>query len=85
MHVNPYFSDYLYDANGDISFQGYGYKSIRQFLADTKDIIDKQLQWRQLSDIRPSFRDACCSTAVVETVNKALKTPKKWLDIDVSF
>ena len=31
-HPNPYFSDYILDANGNSIFAGYGYKSIRQFI-----------------------------------------------------
>ena len=85
LHVNPYFSEFLYDENGHNLFQGYGYKSIYQYLSDTQAIIEKKINWWELCDIRPTFKDTYYSIAVIEAVNKALLTPKEWRNIDASI
>ena len=85
LHVNPYFSEFLYDENGHNLFQGYGYKIIYQYLSDTQAIIEKKINWWELCDIRPTFKDTYYSIAVIEAVNKALLTPKEWRNIDASI
>ena len=81
-HTNPYFSEYLLDENGDPSFGGYGYKSIAQFLKDVIALNKGEIALSDLNQKRPSFKDALVSTAVIDTVNKALKDGPSWRSVD---
>ena len=80
-HVNPYFSDYLPTNNGDMEFQGYGYKSIRGFLDDVQAHKAGLISLDELDATRPSFRQGLISTAVVEAVNKSIQQSSKWVNI----
>ena len=80
--VNPYFSEFLPDADGKLAFQGYGYRSIAQFVHDVHRLRAGTVTLSHLEAHRPSFRQACVSTAVVEAVNRALAAPLAWRDVD---
>ena len=79
--INPYFSEYLPDENGDLCFQGYGYTSIQLFLKDVMDVSGKKSTVQQLNALRPSFQEAFISVAVVEAVNKSMKNNSAWTDV----
>jgi len=80
--LNPYFADYLPGSDGHLTFQGYGYTSIRCFLDDVQAIRAGRITPAQLEETRPSFRESLVSTAVVEAVNTSLTRAERWVDID---
>jgi len=78
---NPYFcSDY--GAKGEVSYRGYGIESIHQFLEDVVRIEKGEIRINDLDKIRPTFKEALISTAVLEAVNKSLKQKGEWVDIE---
>lgn len=81
-HVNPYFSEYLPDADGNPEFQGYGYRSIACFLNDVANLRDGTVTLEALERNRPTFRQAAVSTAVIDAVNSALASPHEWRRVD---
>ena len=80
-HPNPYFSDYLFDANGNNQFSGYGYQSIRQFVLDVRDVKSGNFEISYFEDKRPTFKQAMISTAVIESVHKSLSNKSNWESI----
>jgi predicted dehydrogenase len=72
-YLNPWFSELLPALNGGLEMQGYGFRSISQFLADAKLILSGQLTPASLIDSRPSFSNCLGSTKVIERVNSCLK------------
>ncbi len=71
---NPYFSDFLPNENGDMIFQGYGYKRIRQFIVDTVELKNDNVSLEFLEKNRAGFKQSLIISAVIEAVNKSLKT-----------
>jgi len=80
-HPNPYFSDFLFDANCNNQFTGYGYQSIRQFVLDVIDVKSGNLKVSYFEDKRPTFKQAMISTAVIESVHKSLSNNSNWESI----
>src|SRR6185503_15714183 len=80
-HVNPYFSDCLYDADGRLQFGGYGYRSIEQFLSDVAEITANRTTPDQLRGDRATFEDARVSTAIIEGANTSLARGGEWIDL----
>ena len=77
--VNPYFSQIYRDPDGKFGVNGYGPKSIIQFL---KDVIDVEAGRRTRHDLisnRPSFQDCFVSTAVTEAINISLALNGEWV------
>lgn len=81
-HVNPYFSDFLYDADDRLQFGGYGYRSIEQFLRDVVSLQTGACQLGDLRGARATFEDARVSTAILEAVNRSLAADGSWISID---
>jgi len=81
---NPHFSMVLDDANGRPEVQGYGPASIARFLDDAADIVANRVKASALLDIRPSFKQAMVSTAIVEAVNESLSSGGAWRSIDAA-
>ncbi len=79
--VNPYFSDYLPDENGNLQFTGYGNKSIYIFLNDILDLKKGKTTLYHLNIYRPSFKDSLVSVAVIEAVNKSMSENSQWIDV----
>lgn len=79
---NPYFCKSYKDNNG-YSFKGYGIESICQFLDDVCEIEKGEVKIEQLEDLRPTFKQALISTAVIECVNKSLQNHNRWIDVDL--
>lgn len=72
-HPNPYFSESWERLDGaGRRFDGYGYRSIRTFLEDVRQIRGGEQTPEQLEGRRPTFRDALPSTAVIEAVTQCL-------------
>jgi len=80
-HVNPYFSEYLYDADDQLQFGGYGARSIEQFLRDVASIAGGAKQLHELHGARATFTDARVSTAVVEAANRSLGANGAWVEV----
>ncbi len=80
--INPYFSDYLENPDGQMTFGGYGYKSVNLFLQDVEGISRGQRDLGQLDRVRPSFTQSLVSTAVVDAVNKSLAANGEWRTVD---
>jgi predicted dehydrogenase len=81
--INPYFSDYLPDENGELRFGGYGHKSIRMFLNDVMDLKNGKVSLSHLNSHRPSFSESLTSVAVVEAANISLNNNSAWTNIEL--
>jgi predicted dehydrogenase len=79
--INPYFSEYL-DVGGSIDFTGYGYRSIERFLLDVRDLNNGTVGVRDLEGLRPTFRSAFASTAVIQAARESLDTDSAWKEVD---
>ncbi|MBI5140261.1 MAG: Gfo/Idh/MocA family oxidoreductase [Candidatus Vogelbacteria bacterium] len=79
---NPDFSSF-YGQSGteDFSFQGYGYQSIRRFLADVVAVKEGTIMPAALEGRRPTFSASIVPTAVIEAANKSLARGGKWLNV----
>ncbi len=84
-HVNPYFSEYLYGHDGKLQFTGYAHKSIGLFINDIYDIKQKNKNFMELEKVRPTFKQALVSTAIVDAVNKSLENNSTWVKINDIF
>ncbi len=82
-HPNPYFSEYMLDADGEYEFVGYGHKSIRQFIVDVNGIINDKKNIESFESIRPTFKQSLISTYIIEAVNKSIKNNSQWEYLDV--
>ena len=80
--VNPYFSDYLPDPDGNLRFDGYGHQSIATFIRDVDDVTHARTTPAKLAGSRPSLSQGLVSTAVLEAVNSSLATKSEWCDVD---
>ncbi|MBI2175056.1 MAG: hypothetical protein HYU33_07660 [Candidatus Omnitrophica bacterium] len=80
--INPYFTQCYTDTTGDVGVQGYGPRSIRQFLTDVGDLIHGKCELEELVATRPSFQDALVSTAVIDAASKSLSRGGEWITID---
>ena len=80
--INPYFSQ-IYKGNDNVyKVNGYGPRSITQFLQDVKDIVAAKTTPQCLIGLRPSFKDCLVSTAVTEAVNLSLNKDNEWVYIN---
>ncbi len=80
--VNPYFSQVWRSATGQAVIEGYGPRSIRQFLSDVRDLIQGRIALDALRATRPSFKEAIVSSAVIEAVNESLARGSLWVPVD---
>ena len=49
---------------------------------DVRDIKSGKISPNSLEKVRPTFRDALVSTAVVDAVNKSILSDSSWREID---
>ena len=71
--VNPYFSSSLKDpSTKQLTFDGYGIKSVLQFINDVQMFIMGKIDLKQLEESRPSFKVCLISTAVIEAAHQSL-------------
>lgn len=84
-HPNPYFSDFLLDADGEYVFQGYGYRCIRQFLVDATAVLTDKVRVADLEARRPSFSDTLIATSVIEAVNNSVSNNSQWESINAGL
>lgn len=78
--VNPYFSQVYRGMNKRMEIEGYGPRSIRQFVQDVRALNEGWIRLQELSWIRPTFQDALASTVIVEAVNKSLSQGGAWVN-----
>ena len=69
------------DANGDLQFQGYGQKSINQFLLDVADLNSGNISMKSLENKRPDILSSLVSTAVVDAVNESVEQNGAWIQV----
>ncbi len=79
--LNPYFSEYLPDEDGNLQYGGYALKSVGSFVKDVQDITDGKTTPSELENTRPSFKQSQISTAVIEAVNESLKNNSQWAEV----
>jgi len=79
--LNPYFSEYMEDENGNLQFQGYGQKSINQFLVDVANLNNGSASIEDLKNKRPDILHSLVSTAVVDAVNESLNQNGTWVNV----
>jgi predicted dehydrogenase len=84
-HVNPYFAEYLPNADGQLDFQGYGYESIACFVRDVANLAAGRTTRAALEATRPTLRQSAVSTAVIDAVNKSLANSSQWENIDAAI
>ena len=80
--VNPYFSNIYRNATGQPIVEGYGPRSIRQFLQDVRALNEGRIQLNELTRTRPTFREAMVSTAMIEAVNESVSQGGEWVGIE---
>jgi predicted dehydrogenase len=80
--VNPYFTQLYKDAVGEFTVQGYGPKSVLQFLEDVTLLLNHKISLAELNATRPSFESARLSTQVIEAAQRSLTTNNQWSFID---
>jgi predicted dehydrogenase len=80
--INPYFTQVYPTPDGMArEYRGYGIESIRTFLDDARSLLDGELRAADLERMRPTFRQALSSTAVVEAVNQSLAANSAWVPV----
>ena len=71
--VNPYFSSSLKDSSTKkLTFNGYGIKSVLQFVNDVQMFIMGKIDLNRLEESRPSFKVCRVSTSVIEAAHQSL-------------
>ncbi len=80
--INPYFAQtYPTPQGSSREYKGYGIDSIRAFLEDARSLLDGERTPADLETLRPTFRQALRSTAVVEAVNQSLRSKSEWVPV----
>ena len=80
--INPYFSKSWHDPSlTNLYYNGYGIKSIIQFIVDVKKFKTNQVSLSFLNKNRPSFEICQVSTAVIEAVNKSIISNNKKIEV----
>jgi len=83
--INPYFTQTYPSPQGSSNeYKGYGIDSIRAFLEDAGGLLDGERTPADLEALRPTFRQALGSTAVVEAVNQSLRSKSEWVPVQSS-
>jgi hypothetical protein len=71
--VNPYFSSSWKETkNQNLMFNGYGIKSVLQFVKDVQMFKDGEIELETLENVRPSFKVCRISSAVIEAAHQSL-------------
>jgi hypothetical protein len=72
--LNPYFcQSYTDPVTGWLRFDGYGIKSVLQFVDDVHLVRSGAVELAALTAVRPTFDQCLVSTAVVEAVATSLR------------
>ena len=71
--MNPYFaSSWKETINQNLIFNGYGIKSVLQFVKDVQMFKDGEIELETLENTRPSFKVCRISSAVIEAAHQSL-------------
>ena len=80
-HINPDFSKSYGTKMGSVTWRGYGIDSIKTFLNDVSLIKNENFKPSNFENIRPTFKEALISTAVLEASQKSLSEKSSWKKI----
>ncbi len=84
--INPYFSQFYYDIGGKFKhIQGYGPKSIIQFLRDAGDVIAGQTTPAALTGLRATFETSLIVATVLEASRQSLLSNNAWIPIEATL
>ena len=82
--VNPYFSSsWKENINQYLLFNGYGIKSVLQFVKDVQMFKDGEIELETLKKTRPSFEVCRISSAVIEAAHQSLKQQNFPINIQI--
>ena len=70
--INPYFTQPYTTCSGLVRYDGYGIKSILQFLQDVSDYTQGHVSINELNEIRPSFEKCVESSRVIEMAHNSI-------------
>ena len=79
--INPYFCQMYMDNDNNMTINGYGPKSITQFIEDVRQVVSTKVHRAMLEQLRPSFKNSLVSTSVVEAVNTSLNNGNQWVPV----
>ncbi|MDC0243937.1 Gfo/Idh/MocA family oxidoreductase [Pseudomonadota bacterium] len=82
-HINPDFCMPYGENEGDIYWAGYGIDSITTFIDDVVAINNEKVNFLDLQNKRPSFKESLISTAVIEAAHISLENDSKWKIIEM--
>ncbi len=84
--INPYFSQFYYDISCKFKrIQGYGPKSIIQFLQDAGDVIDGRATPAALTGLRATFATSLIIATVLEASRQSLQSDNTWIPIEATL
>ena len=78
---NPDFCQPYGITDNQSRWHGYGIESIVTFLEDSKNIINGEKVPNDFENIRPTFKEALVSTAVIEAASESLSDNNNWVEI----
>jgi uncharacterized protein YktA (UPF0223 family) len=67
--------------NKKVKFEGYGIKSVMQFINDVQMVDSGKIDIKQLLNTRPSFKMCRVSTAVIEAAHQSLARQNKLVTV----
>ncbi len=80
--INPYFCQYYHDVDGqNLKINGYGPKSILQFIKDTADIISGKKRPADMMGLRATFESSLCIAEILEASARSLTENNTWVQI----
>ena len=81
--INPDFCRVYGTIPGKIRWEGYGIESIKTFLKDIILIKKNKSLLKSLDEVRPTFKEALYSTAVLEAANYSLLNNSVWKKVKI--
>ncbi len=70
--INPYFTASWHDGD-EMQFDGYGIRSVRQFIDDVIAVRAGKVSLRDLDNTRPTFSNCLISSAVIDAAKRSLE------------
>ena len=82
--INPYFSSSRFDLESQrLCFEGYGIRSIQQFIDDVIKYENGSITLEQLEMSRPTFTNCRVSTAVIEAAHQSMSNNNKTIEVNL--
>ena len=81
--INPDFCRVYGTTPGKVRWEGYGIESVKTFLKDIILIKKNKSLLKSLDEVRPTFKEALYSTAVLEAANYSLLNNSVWKKIKI--